>query len=67
MSDTDLRATQAWVRILRHLDRSLIQSEDDLRRDLKMIVWQAEIATKLTLNININRILEAAVLIAGPS
>ena len=67
MSDTDLRAEQAWVRILRHLDRSLIQSEADLRRDLKMIVWQAEIATKLTLNININRILEAAVLIAGPS
>jgi len=50
---------------MRHWDRSLIQSEDDLRRDLKMIVWQAEIATKLTLNININRILEAAVLMVS--
>jgi len=56
---------QAIVRIMRHWDRSLIQSEDDLRRDLKMIVWQAEIATKLTLNININRILEAAVLMVS--
>jgi hypothetical protein len=62
-----LLAEQAWVRILRHLDQSWILSEDELRRDFRTTIRQAEIATKIVLNINIRKILEGAALIAGPS
>ena len=61
-----LLAEQAWVRFLRHLDQSLVLSEDDLRRDIRTIIRQAEVANKVVLNINIRKILEGAALIAGP-
>jgi hypothetical protein len=62
-----LLAEQAWVRILRHLESRVIESEAELTRDIKTIIRQAEVATKSTLDISVSRIIEGIALIAGPS
>jgi hypothetical protein len=61
----NLLAEQAWVRILRHLERNPIQSEAEMRRDLKTVIRAAEVAIGITLDIDVGHILEGAALLVS--
>jgi hypothetical protein len=58
---------QAFVRFVRHIETSAVQSESTLNVDLRYLIASAEKSLGIVISVDKGRILSALALLAGPS